>query len=90
MDITIAPGQYKLQGFGPVEFHPGERVYLRQTPAWMKQSAVRRGGGLFEFFLPHMKPIRVPDAEEMRKHDIKGPVAKLGEVNGFSLAGNLS
>jgi hypothetical protein len=52
----------------------------------MKQRAVRTGGGLFEFFLPHMKPIQAPDAEEIRKHDIKGPVAKPGEVHGFSLA----
>lgn len=83
MEITIAPGKYKLQGFGPLEFHPGERVYLRQIPALpTKQRAVRTGGGLFEFFLPHMKAIQASDAEEMRKHDIKGPAAKPGEVHG--------
>jgi hypothetical protein len=85
MEITIAPGEYKLKGFGPLEFQPGERVYLRQqTPTLpgKQQPVVRTGGGLFEFFLPHMKPIQAPDAEQRRRNDIKGPVAKPGAVHG--------
>ena len=83
MEIAIPPGEYKLRDFGPLEFHPGERVYLRQNPAMpVKQNLVRTGGGIFEFFLPQMKPIQASDAEKRRKNDIKGPVAKPGKVHG--------
>jgi hypothetical protein len=83
MEITIAPGKYKLTGFGPLEFHPGERVYLQQIPELRgKQSVVRTGGGIFEFFQPHMIAIERSDAEERRKNDIKGLVAKPGRVHG--------
>ncbi|MGB9204308.1 MAG: hypothetical protein WCB94_10105 [Terriglobales bacterium] len=82
MEITIPPGEYKLRGFGPLEFHPGEHVYLRQIPELRgKPSVVRTGGGIFEFFLPQMKPLEPSDAEKRRKNDCKGPFAKPGEVH---------
>jgi hypothetical protein len=75
----MAPGEYKVQGFGRLELHSGETVYLRQMPSSRASHlGVRTGGGLFEFFLPGMKQILVPDADEMRKRDIKGPIAKRG------------
>lgn len=73
-EFTLAPGRYKIPGFGTLELAPGDYVYLRLLVGPRPKTLMQTGGGIFEFFLPLLTPLPPPDADKMARTQIKGPL----------------